>query len=180
MKIGIITTTIRDGRQSLAVANWLNDLAQKRNDGNTYEVVDLKDFNLPVMGGQATEEQLAGVAAWGNKIDEFDGFVFVTAEYNHSPSGAIKNALDFLKPQFANKAAALVGYGGVGGARAIEHMRMILAELQVATVQRNVNLLLAVDFVNFSEFAPKDHHAPMVDEMFTQLTNWSKALKPLR
>lgn len=180
MKIGIVTTTVREGRASIEVANWLKGLADKRNDGNTYELVDLKDYDLPILGVVPTAEQGAAIEAWGEKINSLDGFVFVTAEYNHSPSGAIKNALDYLKPQFANKAAALVGYGGVGGARAIEHMRAILAELQVATTQRNVNLFLSVDFENFTKFAPGAHQLASVDELFTQLTNWSKALKTLR
>lgn len=180
MKIGIITTTVRGNGQSSSVAKWLLDFATKRNDGNTYELVDLKDYDLPILGIEPTEDQGASIKAWSEKINELDGFVFAVAEYNHAPSGAIKNALDYLKPELKNKAAGLVGYGGVGAARAIEHMRGILAELGVATVQRNVNLLLAVDFENFQTFKPQDHHEPMLDEMFSQVSDWSKALKTLR
>ncbi|MDY0277102.1 MAG: NAD(P)H-dependent oxidoreductase [Acholeplasma sp.] len=180
MKIGIITSTVREGRQGLNVAKWVKDLADKRNDGTSYEIVDLKTYNLPIFGTNPTEEQGKAIKDFSAKINELDGFVFVTAEYNHAPTGVLKNALDYLKPEFNNKAASFIGYGGVGGARAIEQLRLVLAELGVATTQRNVNLLLAVDFVNFSEFAPKDHQLPMVEELLTQLNNWSKALKTLR
>lgn len=180
MKIGIITSTVREGRQSIKIAEWLNGFAQNRNDGNTYEIVDIKNYNLPVMGTAATEEQIQAIDAWASKINELDGFVFVVAEYNHGITGALKNALDYLKPQFANKAAALVGFGGVGGARAIEQLRMVLAEMKVATVQRNVNLFLSIDFENFSEFKPQGYHGPIIDEMLTQLNDWAKALKTLR
>ncbi|VEU80552.1 NADPH-dependent FMN reductase [Haploplasma axanthum] len=180
MKIGIITTTVREGRQSLNVANWVKKLADERKDGVNYEIVDLKDFNLPIFGAAATAEQGKAIEAWGNKINELDGFIFVTAEYNHSFSGVLKNALDFLKPQFANKAAALIGYGGVGAARAIEQLRLVLAELSVATTQRNVNLLLAADFINFSEFNPQSYQLPSVTELLDQVTAWSKALKTIR
>src|SRR5690625_3845190 len=107
MKIGIITTTVRGNGQSFSVAKWLLDFATKRNDGNTYELVDLKDYDLPILGIEPTEDQGASIKAWSEKINELDGFVFAVAEYNHAPSGAIKNALDYLKPELKNKAAGL-------------------------------------------------------------------------
>lgn len=182
LKIGIITTTIREGRAGLDVANWVLSSAKERNDqGVLYEIVDLKDYSLPVLGDQgATAEQNNAIGAWAAKMGEFDGFVFVTAEYNHAPSGAIKNALDYLKEEFYNKPAAFVGYGGLGASRAIEVMRIILAELQVATVQKTVNFTLAHDFLNYSKFAPTNYHGTSTNLLFDQLLAWAKALKTIR
>jgi NAD(P)H-dependent FMN reductase len=91
---------------------------------------------------------------WAEKIASFDGYVFVTPEYNHSTSGALKNAIDFLYGEWNNKAAGFVSYGSVGGARAVEHLRLIMGELQVADVRAQVALSLFTDFENFSVFTP--------------------------
>lgn len=181
MKIGILTSSIRDGRQSLAVANWVLDLANARKDENvTYEVIDIKDFNLPMLGAELTNEDQVNLGKFSAKINEQDGYVFTVAEYNHGVTGVLKNALDFLKPEVANKVAGFVGYGGVGAARAIEQMRSITGELQLAGVQRNVNFLLAYDFENFSVFKPGAHQAAPLNELLDQVLLWGKALKTVR
>ncbi len=117
---------------------------------------------------------------WSAKIDGFDGYVFVTPEYNHSTSGVLKNAIDYLNKEWANKAAAFVGYGGVGAARAIEHLRLVLAELQVATVRQTLTLSMLTDFESFSTFKPGDYQLGFATTMFDQLVAWTKALEPLR
>jgi NAD(P)H-dependent FMN reductase len=104
----------------------------------------------------------------------------VTAEYNHSFSGVIKNAIDFLKPELKDKVAGFVGYGSVGGARSIEAFRIMLAELSVACVQRNVLFMLAYDFENYTTFKPQQYHENNAKEMLSQLTSWTKALKTIR
>ena len=183
LKIAIIIGSTRPGRNGLAVAQWVNDIAQKRVDAE-YEIVDLLDFNLPhldeaipaSMGQYANEH----TKAWAAKIAEFDGYVFVTPEYNHSTSGALKNAIDFVYAEWNNKAAAFVSYGSVGGTRAVEHLRLVAAELQIATVRSQVALTLATDFVNYSEFAPLPHQAPMVNVTLDQLVSWAGALKSVR
>ena len=139
LKIGIVTTTVREGRQSLVVAKWALDYANSRKDGNHYEIVDLKDYNLPVFGLTPTAEQGAAVANWSKKINELDAFIFITAEYNHQAPGVFKNATEFLKPELANKVAGFIGYGGLGAIRAIEGLRVALAEQSVALVQKTVN-----------------------------------------
>lgn len=181
MKIGIITSSIRDGRQSIEVANWVLKLAQARGEKDvTYEIIDIKDYNLPMFGSAMTEEQGLNVGKFSAKVNEQDGFVFVVAEYNHGVTGVLKNALDFLKVELTNKTAGYVGFGGVGGARAIEQMRMINAEQGLATVQRNVNLFLSVDFENFSVFKPGDFQAAPLNELLDQVLAWGKALKTIR
>lgn len=180
MKIGILTSTIREGRVSLDVANWVLEQSKINGQGLEYEIVDLKDYDLPFLGGNVTEAQGAALGRWIEKINSLDGFVFTVAEYNHAPSGVFKNALDFLKAEFKNKPIGFVGYGGVGGARAIEHLRLVVAEYGAATIQKNVNFMLAFDFVNYTEFNPMDFHATVMPEFFTQLADWTKALKTLR
>jgi NAD(P)H-dependent FMN reductase len=104
----------------------------------------------------------------------------VTPEYNHSTSGALKNAIDFLYGEWNNKAAGFVSYGSVGGARAVEHLRLVMGELQVADVRTQVALSLYTDFENFSKLAPGPQHEAQADVMLNQVVAWSKALAPLR
>jgi NAD(P)H-dependent FMN reductase len=117
---------------------------------------------------------------WAAKVASFDGFVFVTPEYNHSTSGALKNAIDFLYGEWNNKAAGFVSYGSVGGARAVEHLRLVMGELQVADVRTQVALSLYTDFENFSKLVPGPQHEAQADVMLNQVVAWSKALAPLR
>ena len=118
--------------------------------------------------------------AWAAKIDSFDGYVFVTPEYNHGICGSLKNAIDFLFREWNNKAAGFVGYGSVGGARAVEHLRLVMAEVQVATVRNQVALSLFTDFENYTTFKPAAHHEKSLSQMLDQVIAWSGALKNLR
>jgi NAD(P)H-dependent FMN reductase len=181
--IGIILGSTRPGRNGEAVAHWAYELARTRNDAK-FELVDLKDYNLPHLD-EALPPSLGQYAkdhtkAWAAAIARFDGFVFVTPEYNHSTSGALKNAIDFLYGEWNNKAAGFVSYGSLGGSRAVEHLRLVMAELQVATVRNQVALSLISDFVNYSQFAPNEHHVPGLAAMLDQVIAWSTALAPLR
>ncbi len=183
LKVGIITGSTRPGRQSEAVARWVLELALKRGDAD-YELVDIESFGLPLLDepvppslGQYSKDHSR---RWSARIASLDAFVFVTPEYNHSTSGALKNALDFLFHEWANKAAAFVGYGGAGGARAVEHLRGIAGELQMADVRGQVALSLFEDFENFSSFKPRDVHGAAVKTMLDQLVGWATALKGYR
>jgi NAD(P)H-dependent FMN reductase len=109
-----------------------------------------------------------------------DGYVLVTPEYNHSTSGALKNAIDFRYAEWNNKAAAFVSYGSAGGTRAVEHLRLIIAELQVATVRAQVALSLHTDFENFSTLRPGEHQVPALQATLDQLISWSRALRSVR
>ncbi|MFI1016158.1 NADPH-dependent FMN reductase [Streptomyces sp. NPDC020965] len=182
-KIAIILGSVRPGRNGEAVARWVLDQARKRGDAE-YELIDLKDVDLPFLDeitppsfGQYANEH---TKRWAATVASFDGFVLVTPEYNHSTSAALKNAIDFLYAEWNNKAAGFVGYGSVGGARAIEHLRGIMAEVQVATVRSQVMLSLFTDFEDFSTFKPAALHTDAVDAMLDQVVAWSDALKPLR
>jgi NAD(P)H-dependent FMN reductase len=183
INIGVILGSTRPGRNGEAVARWVYDLARTRTDA-TFELIDLLDYNLPHLDevvppslGQYANDH---TKAWATTIARFDGFVFVTPEYNHSTSGALKNAIDFLYGEWNNKAAGFVSYGSLGGSRAVEHLRLVMAELQVATVRNQVALSLRSDFVNYTEFAPEQHHVPALAAMLDQLIAWSTALVPMR
>src|SRR4030088_3544452 len=138
LKIAIIIASTRPGRNGEAVAQWVHQIAQKRSDAE-FELVDIKDFNLPLldepvpaaMGNYSKPH----TKAWGAQIDSFDGYVFVTPEYNHGMNGALKNAIDFLYREWNNKAAGFVGYGSTGGSRAVEHLRLIMGEIKIADVR---------------------------------------------
>lgn len=181
--IAIILGSTRPGRLGEAVARWTFEKASQRSDAR-FELVDLKDYDLPLLDepippsqGKYSHEH---TKAWSRKIDAFDGFVFVTPEYNHSTSGALKNAIDYLYREWNNKAAGFVAYGSAGGTRAVEHLRLIMAELQVADVRNQVALSLFTDFENFSQFKPAPHHEKSLNGMLDQLIAWAGALKTLR
>lgn len=183
LKIGIVIGSVRQGRNAEAVANWMYDFAAKRNDAE-YELVDLASYKLPFLGQELPAEKQdvanAAIKAWSDKMASFDGYIFVTPEYNHAIGGALKNALDFLNPELNNKAAGFVGYGSLGGTRAHENMRLILGELQVADVRTAVTFSLMADFENMSVFKPAEYHAGNANTMLDQLLAWSGALKTLR
>jgi NAD(P)H-dependent FMN reductase len=183
VKIAIVTGSTRPGRNNIAVARWVHEIAVERSDA-TFEIVDIDDYSLPLLRaelppalGDYSDEQ---TLVWAAKIAEFDGFVFVTPEYNHSTSGALKNAIDHLHAEWNNKAAGFVGYGSAGGSRAIEHLRGVLAELQVATVRNTVMLSIFTDFEEMSRFRPQAFQAESVHPMLDQVIAWSSALAPLR
>ncbi len=117
---------------------------------------------------------------WAAKVASFDGYVFVTPEYNHSTSGVLKNAIDFLYTEWNNKAAGFVSYGATGGTRAVEHLRLIMAELQVADVRHQVALSLFTDFGGDGDLVPDAHHGPTLTGMLDEVIAWADALATLR
>ncbi|WLD58569.1 NAD(P)H-dependent oxidoreductase [Salinispirillum sp. LH 10-3-1] len=183
LNIAVVTGSTRPGRNNIAVANWVLENASKRTDAN-FELVDIADFNLPVLdeGMPAAYAQYSQehTKKWSAAIAKYDGYIFVTAEYNHSITGALKNALDYLNQEFNNKAAGFVGYGSAGGVRAVEHMRQIASELQLAHVRNQVQLSLFTDFENFSVFKPAAQHVDSLNAMLDQLVPWTTAMKTLR
>lgn len=177
LKIGIILGSTRQGRVSPQVGEWVKGIADQRGDAD-YEIVDISDYNLPFLG--TTDGSEPGIAAWNQKLASLDGFVFVVQEYNHSITGALKNALDFAREAWNDKAAGIVSYGSTGGARAAEHLRGILGELKVADVRTHPTLSLFTDFENGSVFKPADLHQTNMTAMLDEVIAWSGALKTLR
>lgn len=182
-RIAIITGSTRPGRKSLEVARWVAGIAAERKDAH-FEVVDLVDFDLPLLDEPLPpsfgQHSKGHTKAWAAKIASFDGYVFVAPEYNHSVTGALKNAIDYLFLEWNNKAAGFVSYGSAGGVRAVEHLRQIMAELMIADVRANVMLSLFTDFENFTTFKPDARHVPEVKTLLDQVIAWSNAMKVLR
>jgi NAD(P)H-dependent FMN reductase len=177
MNIGIILGSTRQGRVSPQVGEWVKEIAEQRGDAN-YEIVDIADFQLPFLG--TTDGTEPGIAAWNEKLGSLDGFVFIVQEYNHSITGALKNALDFAREAWNNKAAGIVSYGSTGGARAAEHLRGICGELKIADVRTHPTLSLFTDFENGTQFKPQTLHLDNVSTMLDEVVAWSGALKTLR
>ena len=181
MKIAIVLASVREGRNGKAVADWTVDYAHSRNEeGVTYELVDLSEYDLPLLGLMPTEAQGAAIGAWSSKMASFDGYIFVTPEYNRALPGAFKNALDYLQPELNNKAVGYVSYGGMGGLSAIQTLRLIAAEQEMADVRTMVTFSIMSDFENMSVFKPAPYHMDNAVKMFDQVVLWSKALKTVR
>jgi NAD(P)H-dependent FMN reductase len=183
IRIGIITGSTRPGRVNEQVAKWVFEQASQRKDAE-FALVDIADYNLPLLDepvppsqGKYSKEH---TKKWAAKIASFDAYVFVTPEYNHGTSGALKNALDFLYAEWNNKAAGFVGYGSAGGTRAVEQLRLIMGELQIADVRAQVALSLRADFENYTTFKPADYQAKTLSGVFDQVIAWGSALKSLR
>jgi len=182
-RIGIILGSTRPNRNGEQVAKWVLDIAARRGDAE-YELVDLRDYPLPhldePMPPSFGQYQQDHTKQWATKIASFDGFVIVTPEYNHGTSGVLKNAIDYLYAEWNNKAVGFVSYGGVGGARAAEHLRLVAGELQMADVRQQVALSLITEFENFSVFKPGDYNLDALNVLLDQVIAWSTALAPLR
>lgn len=183
LKIGIIVGSTRPGRNAVQVADWVYSIASQRKDAE-FEIVDIYAYNLPLLDepipplyGQYSKEH---TKKWAEKIKSLDGFIFVTPEYNHGLTGALKNALDYLFTEWNNKAAGFVSYGSAGGVRAVEHLRHIMGELMVADVRTQVALNLFNDFENFTKFNPNSHHEQTLNQMIDQILAWAGVLKTLR
>lgn len=146
------------------MAEWLMAIAGERS-GATFELVDLADYHLPFLGHtpDTPDEETPPVERWTALIDRLDGYVFVTPEYNHSPSAVLKNALDLVgNAQWGNKPAGLVSYGGrAGGARAAEHLRQILGELRVFDVREQVTI------PNFRQYMAPDGTFDVTESIIT-------------
>jgi NAD(P)H-dependent FMN reductase len=183
LKVGIVVGSTCPGRKANAVARWVHDLASRRGDA-TFEVVDIADHALPHLDepvpplmGRYTQQH---TGPWAARVAALDAYVFVTPEYNHSTSGALKNAIDFLYAEWNDKAAAFVIYGVDGGVRATEHLRLVLGELKVADVRSSVALSFRDDFPDYADFTPRAEHEAALATMFDELLAWGSALRRLR
>ena len=153
-------------------------------DDAEFELVDLRDFPLPhldeplppIMG----EYRHDHTKSWSEKVASFDGFVMVTPEYNHSTSGVLKNAIDYLYAEWNNKAVGFVSYGSVGGARAAEHLRLICGELMMADVRQQVALSMATEWENYTVFRPRGYNVSALQTLLDEVVAWSTALAHLR
>lgn len=185
-KIGVIIGSTRQGRFGDKPAEWIAELAKATGEFDV-EIVDLRDFPMPLFEEPASPawapSQSEVAQAWQKKVAEFDGYIMTAAEYNHAPTGVLKNALDYAYNEWANKPVAFVGYGGVGGARAVEHLRLIAVELQMAPVRTGVHIVwgdyaqVAGGEKTLSDFP---HIVQSGNDMLKQFAWWTSALKAAR
>lgn len=166
------------------VAEWVYKLASQRTDA-TVDLIDLADYDLPHLDEQVPAAMGSDYAKqhtrrWSETIAAYDGYVFVTPEYNHAIPGVLKNAIDFLYAGWRNKSAGFVGYGLLGATRAVEQLRLIMAELHIADVRDQIALSVFTDFIDGADFAPAEHHEPVLRRMLDQIITWADALAPLR
>lgn len=185
-KIAIIISSTRETRFGDKPAKWIYDIAAQRSD-IAVELLDLRDFPLPFFDEVASNAYVPSTnevaQRWQKKVAEFDGFIFITAEYNRSITAVLKNALDYAYPEWKRKAAAYVGYGSVGGARAIEHLRLISVELQMAPTRNGVHIqggdFMAV-WQQGKSLTELTHLLPNITAMLDDLVWWATALKVAR
>jgi NAD(P)H-dependent FMN reductase len=186
-KIGVIISSTRPTRFGEKPAKWILEHAKARGDIDA-ELIDLRDYPLPLFDAPASDFWMPTpnevAAKWQARLNEFDGFIIVVAEYNRSITGALKNAIDWAYKPFMKKAVAYVGYGSVGGARAIEHLRNIMTELQAVSVRHAVHIG-GSDFVpmmfgqkTWEETAPR--FDAFVPELLDNLVWWTNATKTAR
>lgn len=188
IRIAVVVGSTRPGRRGDQVARWVCDTAAARPDSE-YVLVDLAEVDLPLLN----EPMPAAIGSyrhehtrrWAETVAGFDGFIFVTPEYNHAMPAALKNAIDYLFAEWNDKAAGFVSYGLGGGVRAVEQLRLTLAEVKVACVRSQVALSLFSDFAinDMAEpgiFRPADHHGPILERMLDEVVAWAGALRSLR
>ncbi|MFT4028983.1 MAG: NAD(P)H-dependent oxidoreductase [Protaetiibacter sp.] len=184
LRIGIIIGSTRPGRVGDQVARWVHEHAARLGAAE-YEIVDLAEVGLPLLDeavpASAGRYEHEHTRAWAAKIDRYDGFVFVTSEYNHAPSPALLNALSFVYREWNDKAAAIVSYGALSsGVRAADKLRSTLGELQIADVRAQLAFSLIRDFESFSVFTPGEEHLASLQGLVDQLESWAGALRGVR
>jgi NAD(P)H-dependent FMN reductase len=185
-KIGIIVSSVRPNRFADHPTKWIFDLASARGDWDV-EVLDLRDYPLPLFN-EATSPAYGPskneiAVRWQKKIAGLDAFIVVAAEYNRGPTAALKNALDYAYHEWNNKPVAFVGYGGVGGARAVEQLRLISVELQMAPTRAGVHILGPVYMEVLKgekTLSGYDYLTKGANDMLDQLAWWTNALKAAR
>ncbi|WP_019010962.1 NADPH-dependent FMN reductase [Deinococcus aquatilis] len=185
-KLAIIVSSTRAARFADKPTAWFSGLASQRTDAE-FEVVDLRDFPMPFFDEVASNlyapAQNEVAQRWQKKLTEFDGYIFITAEYNHAPTGVLKNAMDYAYPEWNKKPAAFVGYGSVGAARAIEQLRMIAVELQMAPTRTSVNIQGADFFAVWQQgkdLSELTHLLPSVNTLLDEVVWWANALNAAR
>ncbi len=185
-KIAIIISSTRAIRLGEKPAKWIYEIAAKRDDLSV-ELVDLRDYPMPFFDEVASNAWVPSknevALRWQKKVAEFDGYIFVTAEYNHGVTAVLKNALDYAYPEWNRKPAAYLGYGSVGGARAVEQLRLICIELQMAALRAGIHIQGA-DFMAVwqqgKDINELTYLPPLAKDMLDQLVWWANALKAAR
>lgn len=183
-RIAIIVGSTRPGRKGSAVGQWVLERAKER-EGAAYELLELADFGLallsePTVPGDADRRyENPQTREWSRTIDAFDGFVWVTPEYNHGVPAAFKNALDLLYSEWNHKAVGFVSYGADSGVRAVEHWRTVVANVRMVAVRAQCSMSTFYDWQD-GHFAPTEPKVKALDGTLDQLEEMVGLLAPLR
>jgi NAD(P)H-dependent FMN reductase len=185
-KIAIVVGSTRAARFADVPTQWIAKIAKSHADIDV-EIVDLRDWPLPFFDEVASSawapSQNEVAQRWQKKVASFDGFIFTAAEYNHGPTAVLKNAIDYAANEWNKKPAGFVGYGSVGGSRAVEHLRLAAVELQMAPVKSAVHIAWA-DFLAVRQGEKKLEDIEHLNQAATALVNdvawWAKVLKAAR
>jgi NAD(P)H-dependent FMN reductase len=187
--ISVIVGSTREGRFSEKPAQWILQHLQKR-DGVDARLLDLREFPMPFFDQPMTPATPGRppfanevVQKWTAAIAQSDGFVFVTPEYNYGPSAVLKNAIDWVYPEWHRKAACYVSWGSAGGARAVQQLREIAVELQLAPIKSSVHIpvtTLMAHFMGGDVGAGLAELAAPAEAMIDDLLWWTAALKTAR
>jgi NAD(P)H-dependent FMN reductase len=187
--ISVIVGSTREGRFSEKPARWIHRLLEKRGDVDA-RLLDLRDFPMPFFDQPATPAMPGRapysndtVQRWTAAVAQSDGFVFVTPEYNYGPSAVLKNAIDWVYPEWNRKAAAFVAYGSAMGARSVQQLRETLVELQIAPVRASVHVPVATLWAHYQGGdvdGGLSELDPIADMMLNDLLWWTAALKTPR
>lgn len=186
LKVAVIIGSVRPNRFADHPAKWITAKVAAREDMDV-EVLDLKEYPMPlfdeVVSPAWAPSKNEVAQRWQKKVAEFDAYIVIAAEYNRGPTGALKNALDYAYNEWNKKPVAFVGYGSVGGARAIEQLRTIGIELQMAPIRTAVHIpwptyvAVAQEGKSLDEF---DFAVQGAKDMLDQLAWWANALKTAR
>lgn len=185
LKIAVVTGSVRDARINLKIAEWLAEFGREHFAGHTFDVLDIKEFDLPAFNEDLPPIVYQGkypnenVQKWADAVSSYDGYIFVTPEYNKNITSALKDALDHISPEFNHKAAGIASYGGTLGITANTLLRVTLSNFKLATVQASGTFSGNTDFVD-GEFKPAEYHQATVQQMFEDVLLWSEALKTVR
>ncbi|WP_404925195.1 NADPH-dependent FMN reductase [Mesorhizobium sp. ORM16] len=185
-KIAVIVGSTRAARFADVPTQWIAKIAKSHADIEV-DVVDLRDFPMPFFDEVASSAWVPSTnevaQRWQKKVAEYDGFIFTAAEYNHGPTAVLKNAIDYAANEWNKKPAGFVGYGSVGGARAVEQLRLHAVELQMAPVKSAVHIAWG-DFLAVRQGEKKLEEIEHLNQAATALVNdvawWAKALKTAR
>jgi NAD(P)H-dependent FMN reductase len=184
-KIAVIIGSTRESRFGDKPAEWIAEQARKSGEFEV-EIVDLRDFPMPFFDEKASSAWMPSTnevaKKWQAKVDSFDGFIITAAEYNRGPTAVLKNAIDYAYNEWNNKPVAFVGYGGTGGARAVEQLRLNAIELQMAPIRVGVHIQWPVmmEVNGGKKLETFDFLNDTAKDMLKQLAWWTKALKVAR
>jgi NAD(P)H-dependent FMN reductase len=182
----IIVASTRPGRIGLPVAQWINDVAVKHGAFDPVELVDLAEWNLPLMDEPSHPRfrryQNQHTKDWSAKIDQADAFLLVMPEYNYGYTAPLKNAIDYLHQEWAYKPVGLVSYGGVAaGARAAQMIKQVLTALSMMPLPEAVQIPFVAQFLDADgAIRPNEVMEKAAAVMLDELARWSDALVPLR